>query len=113
MAGEAGRLAMALTFWCFSDHARFLRRQLRLRCRRAVSIATNHRCNLGGLGIARVSAGSTVVRRECWWCSAGGRRRLQFFAGMRRSCAPDDGAWAARADVQFAKSLVPELRFDS
>jgi hypothetical protein len=70
---------------------------------------------LGGLGLARVlrwierlkpglptlyPMTAAVVFQFFWW-----------YSPIVRSTT--DGAWAARADVQFAKSLVPELRGNS
>jgi hypothetical protein len=114
---EAGRLTIALYFLVFFaitlvfyagsyDYGADVR----------YSLATNPPVAiLGGLGIARL----------VWWIEGRAPRAtavaaltaalvFQFFwwyAPVVR--AATDGAWAARADVQFARSLVPELRANS
>jgi hypothetical protein len=65
---------------------------------------------LGGLGMARLATG---LRRFGPWLPVApvltAAVMLQFLWYLPVVRAVTDGAWAARADVQFAKSLVPEL----
>ena len=62
---------------------------------------------LGGLGLARLAG---LVDRSCvrtvrGACLAGARDAIPSGTSPIRST--EDGAWAARADVRFAQSLVP------
>jgi hypothetical protein len=66
---------------------------------------------LGGLGLARLAAWLTRVEPRLPALPAlTAALALQFLWYLPVVRATDDGSWAARADVRFASSLVPELR---
>jgi len=110
---ETGRLAMSLYFLVFFGIALlFYAGSYNYGADVRYSLATYPPLAiLGGLGMARLAgcihrikpglpaaAGLTaVVVLQCLW-----------YVPVVRST--DDGAWAARADVTFAQSLVPDLR---
>jgi dolichyl-phosphate-mannose-protein mannosyltransferase len=115
--GEAGRMAMALYFLVFFGIALlFYAGSYDYGADIRYSLATYPAIAiLGGLGMARLvrwverlkpglpalqGLTAALAFQFLWWYSPVVR-------------ATTDGAWAARADVQFARSLVPELRGNS
>jgi hypothetical protein len=69
---------------------------------------------LGGLGMARLARG--IERVEPGLPALQGLTvalAVQFLWYLPVVRTTDDGAWAARADVKFARSLVPDLRGSS
>jgi hypothetical protein len=114
---EAGRLVMAVYFVLFFGIALLFYAgsydygaDVRYSLATYPSIAI-----LGGLGAARFARWLVRVEPRLpalqLLCVGLVFQFLWWYAPVVRATA--DGAWAARADVQFAESLVPDLRGDS
>ena len=115
---EAGRLAMALYFLLFFGIAlAVLCRQLQLRRRCPVlarDLSTAGDPGRAGAGSTR-PAGSSASSPDCPRLHGlTAALAAPVLCGMLPVVrATTDGAWAARADVRFAQSLVPDLRGNS
>ena len=113
---EAGRMAMAFYFLLFFGIALlFYAGSYDYGADVRYSLATYPPLMiLGGLGVARLVRGFERVKPglpTLQGLTAALAVQFVWYLAVVRTTA--DGAWAARADVQFARSLVPDLRGNS
>ncbi len=112
----AGRLAMTCYFLCFFGIALlFYAGSYNYGADVRYSLATYPPLMvLGGLGLATVAAQLERARLgRVAMASLTLALAVQFLWYLPEVRSTNDGAWAARADVEFAQSLVPELGKDA
>ena len=113
---EAGRLALALYFLLFFGIALlFYAGSYDYGADVRYSLATYPSLvGLAGLGAAGLLRGlGRVGFQRPAFCALVSALAVQFLWYLPVVRSTSDGAWAARADVQFARSLVPDLRGSS